>query len=124
MTMSIRRNTDKALPASHMIEIIFNLPADFPSGGISNLPSIRMKQAENEPGAPLAGVSVKVTSEYFLTGLSASDADMQRNIALLKNRSWFVFWIVYNNGRHAMLTIEKGPHGELAFKEAFDAWAG
>ncbi len=124
MTMSIRRNTDKALPASHMIEIIFNLPADFPSGGISNLPSIRMKQAENEPGEPLAGVSVKVTSEYFLTGLSASDADMQRNIALLKNRSWFVIWIVYNNGQHAMLTIEKGPHGELAFKEAFDAWAG
>ncbi len=124
MTMSIRRNTDKALPASHMIEIIFNLPADFPSGGISNLPSIRMKQAENESGAPLAGVTVKVTSEYFLTGLSASDADMQRNIALLKNRSWFVIWIVYNNGQHAMLTIEKGPHGELAFKEAFDAWAG
>src|SRR6266566_5129520 len=122
MTMSIRRNTDKALPASHMIEIMFNLPADFPSGGISNLPSIRMKQAENESGAPLAGVTVKVTSEYFLTGLSASDADMQRNIALLKNRSWFVIWIVYNNGQHAMLTIEKGPHGELAFKEAFAAW--
>ena len=32
VTMSVRRNTDKALPASHTIEIIFNLPADFPLG--------------------------------------------------------------------------------------------
>src|SRR6185312_1073447 len=30
MTWSLRRNTDKALPASHTIEIMFTLPADFP----------------------------------------------------------------------------------------------
>jgi len=124
MTVSIRRNTDKELPASHVVEVMFNLPADFPSGGISDLPSIRMKQAEDEPGAPLAGATAKVTSEYYLTGLSASDADMQRNLELLKNRAWFSIWIVYNNRRHAILTIEKGAPGDSAFKEAFAAWAG
>ena len=45
MRFSIRRNTDQALPASHTIEVMFNLPADFPAGGISNVPGILMKQA-------------------------------------------------------------------------------
>jgi len=31
MTLSLRRNTDQALPASHTIELTFNLPADFRS---------------------------------------------------------------------------------------------
>ncbi len=51
VTMSVRRNTDKALPASHTIEIIFNLPADFRLGGISNVPGILMKQGEQARGA-------------------------------------------------------------------------
>ncbi|MGH6728047.1 MAG: hypothetical protein ACREB8_16115, partial [Pseudolabrys sp.] len=35
MTWSLRRNTAKALPASHTIEIMFTLPADFSEGGIA-----------------------------------------------------------------------------------------
>src|SRR5262245_58803990 len=36
MTWSLRRNTDKGLPATHTVEIMFKVPADFPAGGISN----------------------------------------------------------------------------------------
>ena len=122
VTMSIRRNTDQALPASHTIELTFNLPADFPFGGISNVPGVLMKQAEATRGAPLAGLAVKVTSGFFLVGLSAVDADMQRNLQLLKERAWFDIPIVYNNGRRAILAIEKGNPGERAFEEVFKAW--
>jgi hypothetical protein len=122
MTFSLRRNTDQALPASHTIEVTFNLPADFPFGGISNVPGILMKQAEQTRGAPLAGLAVKVTSGFFLVGLSAVEADMQRNLQLLKERSWFDIPIVYNNGRRAILALEKGNPGERAFDEAFKAW--
>jgi hypothetical protein len=122
MTMALRRNTDKSLPASHTIEIMFNLPADFPFGGISNVPGILMKQAEQTRGAPLAGLAVKVTSGFFLVGLSSADADMQRNLQLLKERSWFDIPIVYNNGRRAILAVEKGTPGERGFNEAFAAW--
>ena len=73
MTWSLRRNTDKSLPASHTVEITFKLPSDFPSGGISNVPGILMKQAEQTRGVPLAGLAVKVTSGFFLIGLSSSD---------------------------------------------------
>jgi hypothetical protein len=122
MTMSIRRNTDSALPASHTIEIMFNVPADFPFGGVSNVPGLLMKEQEGARGAPLSGQSVKVTNNYFLIGLSSADADMQRNLQLLKERAWFDIPIVYNNGRRAILAVEKGTPGERAFKEAFAAW--
>ncbi len=79
MTVSLRRNTDKTLPASHTVEIMFKTPADFPSGGISNVPGILMKQAEQTRGVPLAGLAVKVTNGFFLIGLSAADTDRDRN---------------------------------------------
>jgi hypothetical protein len=122
MTFSLRRNTDQALPASHTMEVTFNLPADFPFGGIANVPGILMKQAEQTRGAPLAGLAVKVTSGFFLVGLSAVEGDMQRNLQLLKERSWFDIPIVYNNGRRAILAIEKGTPGERAFEDVFKAW--
>jgi hypothetical protein len=122
VTWSLRRNTDQALPASHTIEVMFNLPADFPGGGIANVPGILMKQSEQARGTPLAGLAVKVTNGFFLVGLSAVDADMQRNVQLLKDRPWFDIPIVYTNGGRAILAMEKGPPGDRAFAEAFAAW--
>jgi len=122
MTWSLRRNTDKALPASHTIEILFTLPADFPEGGIGNVPGVLMKQNEQARGVPLAGLAVKVTNGYFLIGLSAVEADQQRNIQLLKERDWFDIPVVYTSGKRAILAMEKGTPGARAFEEAFRAW--
>ncbi len=123
MTWSLRRNNDKALPASHTIEIMFTLPADFPEGGIGNVPGVLMKQDEQAPrGQPLAGLSVKVTNGYFLIGLSAVDIDVQRNIELLKTRDWFDIPMVYGNGKRALMAVEKGTSGARAFEEALRAW--
>jgi hypothetical protein len=123
MSMLIHRDINQVQQAtSHTIEITFNLPADFPFGGIQNVPGVLMKQAEQTRGAPLGGAAAKVTSGFFLIGLSAVETDMQRNIQLLKERSWFDIPIVYNNGRRAILAIEKGTPGERIFEEAFKAW--
>jgi len=122
MTMSIRRNTDQALPASHTVEIMFNVPADFPFGGISNVPGVLMKQTEQTRGAPLSGLAVKVTSGFFLIGLSSVESERERNIQLLKERAWFDIPVVYNNGRRAIIAVEKGNPGERAFRDAFAAW--
>jgi hypothetical protein len=122
MTWSLRRNSDKALPASHTIEIMFTLPADFDQGGVGNVPGVLMKTSEEARGVPLAGLAVKVTDGYFLIGLSAVDIDVQRNVDLLKNRDWFDIPIVYTNGKRAILAMEKGTPGERAFAEAFRAW--
>ena len=122
MTWSLRRNTDKALPASHTIEVLFTLPADFPEGGISNVPGMLMKQNEQARGVPLAGLSVKVTNNYFLIGLSSVAVDKDRNTQLLKERDWFDIPIVYTSGKRAILAIEKGVPGTRAFEESFRAW--
>ena len=122
MTWSLRRNTDKSLPASHTVEIIFKLPSDFPSGGISNVPGILMKQAEQTRGVPLAGLAVKVTNGFFLIGLSSVETEKERNLQLLKDRSWFDIPVVYNNNRRAILAMEKGTPGERVFAEAFKVW--
>jgi hypothetical protein len=122
MTWSLRRNSDKALPASHTIEIRFTLPADFDQGGIANVPGVLMKSSEQARGVPLAGLAVKVTNGYFLIGLSAVDIDLQRNIEFLKNRDWFDIPIVYTNGKRAILAVEKGTPGARAFEEAIRAW--
>jgi len=122
VTWWLRRNTDKALPTSHTIETMFNLPADFPGGGIANVSGILLKQAEQERGTPLSGLSVKVMNGFFIIGLSAVDTDVQRNVQLLKDRSWFDIPIVYTNGGRAILAMEKGLPGDRAFAEAFAAW--
>ena len=122
MRWSLRRNTDAALPASHTIEIMFNLPPDFSHGGVQNIPGILMKQAEQTRGVPLAGLAVKVTTNFFLIGLSSVESDMQRNVQLLQERSWFDVPVVYNDGRRAILAVEKGTPGERTFDDAFAAW--
>lgn len=122
MSWSLRRNTDRALPASHTIEILFTLPADFAEGGISNIPGVLMKQTEQTRGVPLSGLAVKVTNGFFLIGLSAVDVDMQRNVELLKQRSWFDIPLVYNNNKRAILAVEKGAPGDRVFEEAFRTW--
>lgn len=122
MTWSLRRNTDKALPASHTIEVMFTLPADFSEGGIGNVPGLLMKQNEQARGVPLAGLSVKVTNNYFLIGLSSIPVDRERNVQLLKERDWFDIPIVYTSGKRAILAIEKGVPGTRAFEESFRAW--
>jgi len=122
VTWSLRRNTDQALPASHTIEIMFNLPPDFAGGGVASVPGVLMKESEQARGVPLAGLAVKVTNGFFLIGLSAVDADVQRNMQLLKDRPWFDIPVVYNNGGRAILAMEKGPSGDRAFADAFAAW--
>jgi hypothetical protein len=81
-----------------------------------------MKQTEQTRGVPLAGLAVKVTTGFFLLGLSAVEADMARNMQLLKERLWFDIPIVYTDGKRAILAVEKGNPGQQAFNDAFSTW--
>lgn len=121
MSLSIRRNTDASLPASHTAELTFVLPPDFGTT-VANVPGVLMKSNEQARGTPLAGLAVKVTDGFFLVGLSNVEADKSRNLQLLKERSWFDIPLVYANQRRSIIAIEKGAPGERAFNEAFTAW--
>jgi hypothetical protein len=122
MTWLLRRSTDKGMPSSYTIETTFNLPAGLHEGGIVNVPGILMKQSEQARGTELAGLAVKVRNGYFIVGLSADDAEAQRNTQLLKDRSWIDIPIVYSDGIRAILAMEKGSQGDRTFAEVFAAW--
>lgn len=119
VSMSLRRNDN---PVGHIVEIVFTLPPDFPHGGISNITGILMKRGETTRGEPLNGIAVKVATNFFLIGLSSVSTDMQRNIRLLKDRSWLDIPVVFSDGRRAIISVEKGIPGERAFTEAFAMW--
>ncbi len=122
VVVTIRRNPDQSLPASHYIEIQFSGSDSF--GGIAQVPAVRMKNNEAAQGIPLAGLSVRVMQGFFLIGLSAIDADRDRNVQVLRSQHWMDIPFVYNNGRRAVLAFEKGGAGEKAMAEAFAAWGG
>ena len=111
----LRRNDDKSLPASHVIEIRFTLARDFSHGGIVNVPGLLMKEGETTRGVPLNGVAMKVTTNFFIIGLSQVEADKQRNIQMMRERSWIDVPVVYSDGGRAILAIEKSAPGERAF---------
>ncbi len=122
--LSFRKNSDQTLPASHLIEVIADASASFPGKGISAVPRLVLKTAEDARGQPLIGASAKVAEGFFWIALSALDADIQSNLTLLRERGWIDLPLVYETGQRAILTFEKGTPGERAFESALAAWTG
>ncbi len=122
--LTIRKNTDQSLPASHLIEVVTNATSAFPGKGIGSVPRLVMKPAEDARGQPLIGASAKVADGFFWIALSALDSDVQNNLALLKDRGWIDLPLVYDTGQRAILTFEKGTPGDRVFAKAMAAWSG
>lgn len=124
LRLTIRRNADPSLPASHIIEMIFLTPDDFEGGGIESVLRIAMKQSEQDTGSPLLGVPAKIADGFFLVALNDTKADLETNRTLLRRQEWIDIPIIYKSGRRALITLEKGIPGDKVFDEALDAWQG
>jgi DUF2939 family protein len=122
LTMSIRRNLDPTLPATHTMELNFDMPADSATGGVTEMTGVMMKPDQEAPGQHLAASRVKVRDGFFILGLSALDVDVRHNSDVLRNRPWFGIPIRYKNGNRAVLVIEKGETGDRVFAEAITRW--
>lgn len=122
LRMTIRRNADQTLPASHIIEVIFLTPEGFEGGGIENVLRVSMKGSEQEAGSPLIGIPAKIANGFFLIALNDGKPEMDANLSLLRNQSWIDVPIIYKSGRRALFTMEKGIPGQKAFDEALKAW--
>ena len=122
LRMTIRRNGDRTLPAGHIVEMIFLTPEGFEGGVISSVSRMAFKETEQAAGNPLLGIPAKIADGFFLIALSDAPAEMETNLQLLARRSWIDIPIVYQSGRRALLSLEKGIPGERVFQEALDAW--
>lgn len=121
--ITIKRNADSSLPASHLIEVVFSLPADFEGGAIDKLERIAMKRTEQDRGDPLVAVSAKVTDDTYLVALNDFEDVMKANLDLLSTRGWIDMPISYRNGRRALLTLDKGAAGKAVFDQVIKEWA-
>ncbi|WP_279477717.1 hypothetical protein [Aureimonas sp. SK2] len=124
MTMTIRRNADATLPASHVIEIMFDTPAGFPGGAIENVQRLALKPTEQARGEPLIGVAGKISDGFFIIALNDLPQAVQSNLALLGREEWIDIPIAYASGQRALMSIEKGITGDRIFREAIEAWNG
>ncbi|MFU0504931.1 hypothetical protein [Pseudaminobacter sp. NGMCC 1.201702] len=122
LRMTIRRNADQTLPASHIIEVIFLTPDGFEGGGIENILRVSMKDSEQAAGSPLIGIPAKIADGFFLVALNDGKAEIESNLTLLRRQSWIDVPLIYKSGRRALFTMEKGIPGQRAFDEALKAW--
>ncbi|CCE97230.1 conserved hypothetical protein [Sinorhizobium fredii HH103] len=121
--MTIKRNVDPSLPASHVIEFVFSLPENFEGGAIEGVQRVSMKRTEQDRGDPLIAVPAKITDDFHMIALNDFAEAVGSNTELLRSRSWIDIPITYRNGRRALLTLEKGASGTEAFGKAMQAWS-
>lgn len=120
--ITIKRNTDSSLPASHLIEVVFSVPPDFEGGAVDKLERIAMKRTEQDRGDPLVAVAAKVTDDTYLVALNDFEDIMKANLDLLATRGWIDIPISYRNGRRALLTLDKGAAGAAVFDQVMKEW--
>jgi hypothetical protein len=121
-TMTIRKNADASLPATHTIDLRTTFADGAEIKGIKDMGLPQLRKDDAATGDAVSGVRVKINDSYFLVGLTRSDADAARNLELLATRPWFDFPLLLNDDRIAKLTFSKGDTGDRAIAQALDAW--
>jgi hypothetical protein len=120
--MTIRKNSDPSLPASHTIDLRVTFGDGAEIKGVKDMRVPMMRRDDPPAQDPLAGVRVKISDSYFLVGLNRADADAARNVDLMVTRGWFDFPMLLNDDRIAKLTFEKGADGDRILSDALAAW--
>lgn len=120
--LTIKRNADESLSASHIIELIFDAPPDFSGGSVDTLARFVLKDSEQARGEPLVAVPVKIDTGFFMIALNNLDQARESNKRLLLDSNWIDIPLGYSSGRRALLTLEKGAIGDKIYREAFADW--
>ncbi len=120
--MTLKPNSDQSLPASHLLELNFIFPEGFDGKGVEKVPGLILKETEAEAGDPLDGAAVKVSDTLFWIALSDNADEKAKNLKRLAEREWIDVPLLYNSGRRAMLTFEKGTTGNKVVAQAIKSW--
>ncbi len=117
LKMTIRKNTDQSIPASHLIEMVFTVPEGFPGGVVDNVQRVTFKDTEQAAGNPLVAVPSKIGDNFFIVWLNDARTAQDTNLSLMRRLQWIDIPISYRNGRRALISLEKGVPGEKVFNE-------
>jgi hypothetical protein len=121
-TMTLRKNTDPTLQATHTIDLKFSFAPGAPITGFKDVGLPQMRKEDSTAAEALTSVKVKISDIYFLIALAKGEADIARNLDLMQTRSWFDFPLLLNDDRIAKVVFQKSPEGQAMLEKAFDAW--
>jgi hypothetical protein len=121
-TMTLRKNADPTLQATHTIDLKFSFADGAPITGFKDVGLPQMRMEDSTAAEALTSVKVKISDTYFLIALAKGDSDTARNLDLMKTRSWFDFPLLLNDDRIAKVVFQKSPEGQAMLDKAFEAW--
>jgi hypothetical protein len=121
-TMTLRKNTDPTLQATHTIDLKFSFADGAPISGFKDVGLPQMRMEDSTAAEALTSVKVKISDTYFLIALAKGDSDTARNLDLMKTRSWFDFPLLLNDDRIAKVVFQKSAEGQAMLDKAFEAW--
>jgi hypothetical protein len=121
-TMTLRKNTDPTLQATHTIDLKFSFAEGAPIAGFKDVGLPQMRKEDSTAAEALTSVKVKISDTYFLIALAKGEADTARNLDLMQTRSWFDFPLLLNDDRIAKIVFQKSPEGQAMLEKAFEAW--
>ena len=117
------RNVEETLSASHIIDLKFEVPANFAHGSVDSVIRFVMKNREEARGEPLVAVPIKVRENHFLIVLDKVAQAVEQNQQLLLNSNWIDINVAFVDGHRGLLTLSKGKKGDAVFLSAFNDWA-
>jgi hypothetical protein len=121
-TMTLRKNTDPTLQATHTIDLKFAFADGAPIAGFKDVGAPQMRKIDSTASEALTSVKVKISDVYFLIALAKGDQDTARNLDLMQTRAWFDFPLLLDDNRIAKLVFQKSSEGEAMLAKAFEAW--
>lgn len=124
LDFTIRRNTDQAFPASHIIGMRFTTTGEAASDAIREVGVPQFKTDESERGAPLSAIASALGENLFVAALSNVQIESDRNLDLLQSRPWIDLPVRFASGRRGIITFEKGVSGNQTIADALARWRG
>jgi len=121
-TMTLRKNTDPTLQATHTIDLKFSFADGAPVTGFKDVGLPQMRKLDSTAAETLTSVKVKISDVYFLIALAKNDQDVTRNFDLMQTRAWFDFPLLLNDNRIAKLVFQKSEEGQAMLEKALEAW--
>jgi hypothetical protein len=122
LDFTVRRNTDTAFPASHIIGLRFTPAGDPAQNAVREVGVPQFKIEEGERGAPLSAINSALGDNLFVAALSNVPVEVERNLELILNRLWIDVPVRFASGRRGIITFEKGVSGSQTLADAFGRW--
>jgi hypothetical protein len=121
-TMTLRKNTDPTLKATHTIDLKFSFADGAAITGFKDVGLPQMRKEDSTTADALTSVKLKISGTYFLIALAKGDTYTARNLDLMKTRASFDFPLLLNDDRIAKVVFQKSPEGQAMLDTAFEAW--